>query len=531
METTLNTYLAGLLNGMRRNWTVQPEQKGVLQSGGQIDVLVSEDGWPRVIVECKIGIKPEDVAKRFDDRFRDDGTVPSIVFEVKYNSSIQSEHDMKETEQLSYCVHYNKHTRFPCSGLLVGSVRDLSVAIQYSRESIGYVKGADILGEAIAKAADMIGKVGTRDEISYIMAQDISGQTDAMAALTLAGALSFHDMAAESRPKMKIPLLGKIMFGGLADVNALLEAWRAILVINYYPIFGPATDILRALPIDEASKIMGSLHAANSRIRAMRLDNSPDLHGQVFQSVIADRKKLAAFYTKPAAAALLATVTIPDQWHDERSVRSIRIADFACGTGALLLAAYRRVSANYEAMSGGSMRDLHPHMMANCIIGADVLPIAAHLTAAGLTAMYPKQQYDQTRIYQPAQGGGDAKIGSLEWINPNATLDRSENRLTGTGMRSEKGSPAHGSCNIVVMNPPYVRSQGPGGRIDHSDARQLFTAFGATDKNRKRMNVRAAKMFKNKPQAKRFTYCADKRAGLATFFMDLANVKLGGGGI
>ena len=262
----------------------------------------------------------------------------------------------------------------------------------------------------------------------------------------------------------------------------------------------------------------------------MGLSNSPDLHGQVFQRVIDDRKRLAAFYTKPVAAALLAAVTIPDQWRDAESIKSIRVADFACGTGALLLAAYRRIAANYEAASGSSMRDIHSHMMAKCLIGADVLPIAAHLTAAGLTAIYPKQRYDTTRIHQPAQGGKDSKIGSLEWIKPNATLDHSENRLTGTGMRGEVTAPAHGSHNIVLMNPPYVRSQGPGGRSDQTDMRQMFTAFGATSADRSRMSARASKLFKN-PPGKCPTYCADKRAGMATFFMDLAHAKLGGGGV
>ena len=424
-ETTLNTKLAELLDGTRRNWTVKTERLRAMRKTARLDVLVSEDGWPRVIVECKIGMKPEDVAKRFDDQFRDDGTVPSVVFEVKYDMSIQSERDL-ETTNLHYCVHYNKHMRFPRKGWLIGSVLDLSVAIQYSRESAKWLSGVDTLSEAIAKAAEQIGMVGTRDKISHIMAQEASEQTDAMVALTLSGALMFHDMAAESKPEKKIPRLGEITFWESPDIAMLLKAWGSILRINYYPIFGPAREILASLPADKALEIIGGLYDANSRIMAMNLNNSPDLYGQVFQRMIPDRKKLAAFYTKPAAAALLAAITIPDEWRDERAVKGVRIADFACGTGALLLAAYKRIAANYEAASGGSMRDLHPHMMAKCLIGADVLPIAAHLTAAGLTGLYPKQQYDTTRIYQPTQGGQAAKLGSLEWIRPNATIDSSE---------------------------------------------------------------------------------------------------------
>lgn len=528
VEPTLNTYLAILLDRMRHNWTVKTEQTQVMKKPARIDVLVVEEGWPRVIIECKFWPKPEDVAKRFDNRFKDDDTIPSIVFEVKYDPAIQSEYDLKQTDMLRYCVHYDKYTRFPRTGWLTGSVQDLAVAVQYSRESTKWLRGVDTLSKAIAKAAERIGVVGARGKISHIMAQETSEQTDAMVALTLSGALMFHDMAAESKPEKNIPRLGEIMFGGAPDIAVLLEAWRAILDINYYPIFGPARKILANLPDDMSPDIISGLYAANSRIRAMGLSNSPDLYGQVFQSLIGDRKKLAAFYTKPAAAALLAAVTIPDEWRDEHSVKGIRIADFACGTGALLLAAYKRIAANYEAASGESMRDLHPHMMAKCLIGADVLPIAAHLTAAGLTGLYPKQQYDTTRIYQPTQGGEATKLGSLEWIRPNATIDSSEQRLTGTGLRGSPGAPGHNKHDIIMMNPPYVRSQGPGGRSDQTDMRQMFTAFEATAHDIQQMSRRAAKLFK--PNKDQTIMCADKRAGLATFFMDLAYAKLRGGG-
>lgn len=528
VETTLNAHLARMLDGMRHNWTAKTEQSGMMERPARIDVLVVEDGWPHVILECKMGIKPEDLAKRFDNTFRHDGMPPRVIFEVKYDHSIRSDGDLESTEKLHYCVHYDKHTRFPRSGWLTGSVRDLVIAIQYGRQTAGYMSGVDTLTDAIWEAAKRIGRTGRRGAISRIMAQDESEQTDAMAALTLAGALSFHDTAAGSREG--IPLLGEVMFGGMADVAALSKAWHSILDINYYPIFDPAAKILNSLPIDEAAIIAGSLHVANSRIRAKGLDNSPDLYGQVFQSLIADRKKLAAFYTKPAAAALLAALTIPDEWLDEQSVRGLRVADFACGTGALLLAAYRQVAARYEAASGSSMRELHPHMMAECLVGADVLPIAAHLTAAGLTGMYPKQRYDHTRIYQPEQGGKDSRLGSLEWIRSNATLDKSEYRLTGTGVSGEMDAPGHDSCDIIVMNPPYVGSQGPGGRTDDKDMRQVFTAFGATPANRRRMSTRAAELFRNAVKSSRKKYCADKRS-LATFFVDLANAKLRGGGL
>lgn len=77
VEPTLNTHLAILLDGMRHNWTVKTEQTRVMKRLARIDMLVAECGWPQVIVECKFWPKPEDVSKRFDKRFEDDGAVPS----------------------------------------------------------------------------------------------------------------------------------------------------------------------------------------------------------------------------------------------------------------------------------------------------------------------------------------------------------------------------------------------------------------------------------------------------------------------
>ena len=66
----------------------------------------------------------------------------------------------------------------------------------------------------------------------------------------------------------------------------------------------------------------------------------------MFQRLIADRKFLATFYTLPSSAALLAELAaarLDIDWSDCEAVIALRIGDFACGTGALLNAAYEAV--------------------------------------------------------------------------------------------------------------------------------------------------------------------------------------------
>ena len=66
------------------------------------------------------------------------------------------------------------------------------------------------------------------------------------------------------------------------------------------------------------------------------------------------------------------------------AVGALRIGDFACGTGALLNAAYEAVLSRYRRR-GGNDRDIHPRMMEHALVGADIMPAATHLTASVLS--------------------------------------------------------------------------------------------------------------------------------------------------
>ena len=58
------------------------------------------------------------------------------------------------------------------------------------------------------------------------------------------------------------------------------------------------------------------------------------------------RGRAAPFYTLPSSATLLAQLAVARldiDWSDREAVGALRIGDFACGTGALLNAAYEAV--------------------------------------------------------------------------------------------------------------------------------------------------------------------------------------------
>jgi len=262
---------------------------------------------------------------------------------------------------------------------------------------------------------------------------------------------------------------------------------------------------------------------------------SHDLTGAVFQRLIVDRKFLAAFYTHPASAALLVGLAIDSyetpaggSWASDADVTDIRIADFACGTGTLLSAAYRRISQLHESF-GGDSESIHASMMTKALVGCDVLPVAAHLTASMLAATHPQVKIKgtsiMTAIFGPRQGGGFA-LGSLDLLDlqrPFETVAVTAKTIEGTGERDREVWEVvpHWSLNMVIMNPPFTRDTGHEG-VKSTVPNPMFAAFDSKEEEQKQMAKAAKRLLQNTS--------AHGNAGEASAFLALADRKLQVGG-
>lgn len=316
------------------------------------------------------------------------------------------------------------------------------------------------------------------------------------------------------------------MGGGWFDLNGMADAWSQILAHDYYPIFSTARKIVFILGDEVATQVMSTLFEAATKIVSRGLWRRSEVYGEVFQETIEDRKRLAAFYTRPILATLLATMTLPPvgdpTW---KNPEKMKVADFACGTGTLLLSAYRTMATRYGIATGKKMSKLHAVMMKNCLIGGDVLPIAANLTASALAGMYPTKPFDNTQIRLVPLGGEGHHTGTLEWLNPQATIDSTFTRITGSGHEDEYLPPGNGSCDVILMNPPYTRSKSPGGSNSEYQG-QMFEAFGIVEADRKKITSRAKTLLDKYGSGG----CANAKAGLVTYFMDLIHEKITLGG-
>ena len=373
-------------------------------------------------------------------------------------------------------------------------------------------------------------------EIARVLGMDNVEQTRRMASAIVANAMVFHERIVGMHSGADIRPLATITRSvDTSPQTLLLESWDRILEINYYPIFDIAKRIIEHLPANYAARVIGVLSESANYINSTGIDNAHDLTGRVFQRLIADRKYLATFYTRPASAALLAQLAVAKlqdvDWSDAEAIAKLRIADFACGTGALLSAVYAEI-ARRHARAGGDPRNLHKAMMEQVLTGLDVMPSAVHITAATLAGIEPDEPYESSKLYVMPYGrqpDGEVALGSLELLQLDsaATLTRSEGaatRVSATTPEMAEVVIPDESQDLIIMNPPFTRAgsdwDGPG---RSEDSVKPFRGLSTSADTQKEMATRLTKLTRGTVY--------HGYAGIASSFVALAERKLRSAGV
>jgi len=254
--------------------------------------------------------------------------------------------------------------------------------------------------------------------------------------------------------------------------QALETAVANILRIDYEPIFEAAREMLRAFP--PMPMLFGNLADLASEIATKRTLLRRDLAGKVYHRVVGDwslRKGLATFYTEIPAAYLLLHLARP---------KLFRIADFACGSGTLLVAAYSAANTQHRLslLTEGIDKDpeqiateFHTEFIKSCY-GFDVLDYATQITALNLAFHSPETPLQEFSVYTMPLGYREedksVSLGSLEFAK--GRLDQIFREVTKAGV-TEKTKEKMGKLlalepfDMVVMNPPFARATGRGGKV------------------------------------------------------------------
>ena len=550
LESQLNGRIATLLGRMAPRWSVYGENRGAFQgSQRQPDILIVQPGAQPVVIENEY-LPAHTVESEALDRLGE-SLDPSVVqASGRINAAValrsptalhgcagldDVDRMLEQGVTLEYALFTGPggvdRTRFPKSGFIPGSIKDLAAFVEFAATPEDAVQRAvTILEDGVQDAAAILRQAqelggDTQTAITEHLKQPYSEQTLRMAATIMINALVFHQNLAGQHG---VRNLDQVASDGVLTQATALEEWRKILGVNYWSIFNIASDLLRTInPPGMAVEALRTMKRTADRLVALGVSQSHDLSGTVFQRLIADRKFLATFYTRPESATLLAHLAIRDDggWGDPERIRDFRIADYACGTGTLIHAAYRRLS-QLHWLAGGDPESLHAHMMENALTACDVLPSSVHLTASMLSSSHPRQSYDGSRTIVTEYGKterGSVSIGSLDLLGDTGMVRpliplHTATAVTGTGeVRSELNvdMPAH-SQNLVIMNPPFTS-----GGSDYTEGnpagynKKQFHGLGTDWETQERMFDLAREYGKGT--------CAHGYAGIASWFVALAD--------
>ena len=556
-ERIVNAKLAECLRSRLPNWIVGAEQTNVLvEKMKQPDLVVSHASGLTVIMETEFSpaaTVESDTIKRLGK------TIQRTGEQVEQCIAIQLPTSLRKTEQKQLdsavqeaCYFYAiftydgkgelyAHTnRWPDCGWIEGGLDDLANCVETVALSERRVaKGVKILEEGVSRAAGYL-QFHAPDYIQTDLAEKLhqqeGEQTIRMAMAILANAVIFHIRLARHHKKIK-PLEHYRNKLGTVIQSHVLQAWREILRINYWPIFSLASEIFLILPERDAQKVIHLLEEMSAQLERFGAADIQDLSGRMFQQLITDRKFLATFYTLPASAMLLAELAVSRldiDWANSKELTSLKIADLACGTGALLGSAYQAFASRYRR-TGGDDGLLHAKMMESVFTAADIMPSAVHLTAATLSGMHPEKPYGHTRIITMPYGdngdGNGVSIGSLDLMEADETraiFGTGRQALTGQGAVTDDGEDAvvevpHGSMDLVIMNPPFTR---PTNHEATNVPIPSFAGFSTKKEEQAKMSDRLKEIRHGLSDP-----AGHGNAGLASNFIDLAHAKLRPGGV
>lgn len=521
--------------------------------GMRPDIVILHPGGLPVVIETEIEPSrtvEKDAKSRLRKTLTDDGRKieQAIALCIPEKLAFVSQEKLYEVvvnSKFKYCVLFDhressQHERWPRKGWIIGSIDELSTFIEHTALSESVIaKGMEILEDAISDSAIDLRRECAKwpnvfDKIANRLKQKNNEQTVRMAMAILINAIHFHSTISELYDLKNITGL-KNTLGNYSRLTTL-ETWDLILdKINYWPIFKIARDILDIIPEGVASIVLKRLIRASSDLQTVGATSQHDLSGRMFQRLISDRKFLATFYTLPSSATLLAELAISRleiDWSTEKDVTNLKIGDFACGTGALLNAAYNSVMSRYRKTSKDDEK-IHSVMLEKAVVGTDIMPAATHLTASILSSAFPAIHFQNTHILTLPYGanpdviGESISLGALDLINSNDILPlfvtRQERVKGSKEADSSNVSIAHNSFDLVIMNPPFTR---PGSH----EAKSVGTpvpAFAGFD-----TSFDEQRMMSKKLSSLRQPHMAGHgNAGLASFFVDIANEKVKKNGI
>ena len=556
-ETTITNELVNILRNMRHGWEVETAVHAFIKGNSELDAIVIERGREAIGIEAKFATttNAKNLIKQAETRLFHEleaeyytsaktlNNVMAVLYPDRFKTMLGREVNpqLRAADDLRYklvSTFGDTVGHFPENGWAIGTVADIANALhvgaipnsqleQAAEEmELSVNRAAHLLENAIAEhraigmkiEAILHQEVFSEDEKTE--EEKLNLQTLRMAALIITDAFVFQSSLAgkEEIEMTSVRSLHQLL--PTIDYADVIADWSTILKVNYRPIFEDARELVKALATDDrlVKHVLKLLCKAAKDLVDTDIAQIYELAGIVFQKLITDRKYVKANYTLPESAVLLSTLVTPELPEGKLP----KVADFACGTGALLNGVYQRILSLYE-QSGGNGKDIHQRMLEENIAGADVMPNATHLTAAALASTHSGIKIGGTQIVTAPYGvidDGSYATGSLELLDDIKLFDTDAEKIGGEENTVVKLQQQfqHGDIDIVIQNPPFTR---PGSDSNTDIPKSTFQGSDRPGEDQKLMQ--AALKSKN-------TRVTDGKSGFVSAFVDLADKKLKTGG-
>ena len=551
-EDTITKELVNILRNMRHGWRLETKVSAFIEDNSELDALVTERGKEPIGIEAKFATTTNatSLIEQSETRLlyeleaayhtaaaKNLNNVMAVLYPDRFKTMPGRDINpqLRIAEDLQYKLvntFDNSFVHFPEKGWIVGTVADIKNALiigalptsqleQAAKEMEQRIDtAAHLFADAIVDRRAMGTKIETilHQEVFTIdenSEEKVDVQTLRMAALIITDAFVFQSSLAGKTEMESVRSLRQLLH--TMDYADVISDWDTILNVNYRPIFADARRLVEAIATDDrlVEPMLTILCEAAKNLVDTGIAQIHELAGIVFQKLITDRKYIKANYTLPESAVLLSTLVMPELPKGKLP----KVADFACGTGALLNGVYQRILSLYE-QSGGNGRDIHQRMLEQNIGGVDIMPNATHLTAAALASRYADMKLGGTRILTAPYGkldNGDYAVGSLELLDDIKLFDTDAEQIGGEGNRIvdlQKEFP-YETFDIIIQNPPFTRPGADPASID--GAKSPFQGSTRPQAYTKIMQTILTQ---------KVTDVADGQAGRSSYFVELAHRML-----
>ena len=371
-------------------------------------------------------------------------------------------------------------------------------------------RSVNLLQEAIAEAKLRLAEDELEPELARHFVLGEQAKSDAadgctIAALLLMNAAMLHQriVAGGWLPTVRV---------GLDQIKSAPNAkrlarrqWNHIKGHDFRPVIEPAIEVIEAIEDtgreSGLNKAIRHIAGEAERLAEDYAELGADYAGELFNKVMGNQTSDGAFFTRPAAATLLAGLALDAampgdaDWTDKATWRECRIVDLACGSGTLLAAALAEMKrrAREQGAKQRQLAALQKVAVEDTIAGLDFNPVSLQLAAAQLTAGNTNVAYRRMGLHRMAYGPdrhtGRAAAGSLELLTQrriiglNGELDLGDQGAGGerlqTGAESsddpllEDAVEAAAGARIVIMNPPFTNWTEMGEKFAKDDQKRL----------------------------------------------------------